>query len=191
MEKALREAKRTTSWVEPDEAHERAVREAVARVVESPPDGFEELAARVAELGRTISLGMTLLKLTVPGVPDVYQGDELEALSLVDPDNRRPVDFERRRRLLAEVRRGAAPTAEAAKLEVVVRALDLRRRRPEDFDGAYEPMDGGPSVCAFRRGDGVVVIVPLRPGAAKEPEAREGWRDLLPSLPVGLYERLS
>jgi (1->4)-alpha-D-glucan 1-alpha-D-glucosylmutase len=124
-------------------------------------------------------------------VPDLYQGDELETLSLVDPDNRRPVDWERRRRLLSAVRSGEPSTDETAKLHLIVRALELRARRPEDFEGAYEPMDGGPDVCAFRRGEGVVVIVPLRPAMTKEPGAREGWRDLLPDLPVGLYERLS
>jgi (1->4)-alpha-D-glucan 1-alpha-D-glucosylmutase len=191
MEKALREAKRNTNWSEPNAAHEEAVRLAIRRVYERLPDGFEPLAARVAEIGRAISLGMTLLKLTVPGVPDVYQGDELEALSLVDPDNRRPVDWERRRRVLADLRAGSPPTDETAKLHVIVRALELRARRPDDFAGAYEQMDGGPDRCAFRRGEGVVVVVPLRPGAAKEPEARDGWRDLLAGLPVGLYERPS
>jgi (1->4)-alpha-D-glucan 1-alpha-D-glucosylmutase len=191
MVKALREAKRNTNWIEPDEGHERGVLKAIRRLYDALPADFEPFAARVAEAGRRISLGMTLLKLTVPGVPDLYQGDELEALSLVDPDNRRPVDWERRRRLLAGLRGGDAPTDETAKLHLIVQALDLRRRRPQDFEGAYEPMDGGQGVCAFRRGEGVVAIVPLRRETAKEPEAREGWRDLVPGLPVGLYERLS
>jgi (1->4)-alpha-D-glucan 1-alpha-D-glucosylmutase len=194
MEKAMREAKRNTSWIEPNEAHERAARSAIGRVYEELPDGFEDFAARVAGVGRTISLGTTLLKLTVPGVPDVYQGDELEALSLVDPDNRRPVDWERRRRALGELRGGAAPADDTAKLHVTVRALELRARRPDDFEASYEPVEAGRDMCAFRRGEGVLVSVPLRSTACgrKFPgsdPASAGWRDLLPDLPVGLYER--
>ena len=94
---------------------------------------FEPFAAEVARAGDRAALGQLLLKLTVPGVPDVYQGDELLALSLVDPDNRRPVDWERRRELLAEVRRGAAPTAETLKMWLIVRALTLRAHRPDAF----------------------------------------------------------
>ena len=70
--------------------------------------------------------------------------------------------------------------------------LDLRARRPDDFAGAYEPVDAGPDVCAFRRGEGVLVVVPLRPRAQKgSVAATEGWHDLLPELPVGLYARPS
>jgi (1->4)-alpha-D-glucan 1-alpha-D-glucosylmutase len=121
---------------------------------------------------------MTLLKLTAPGVPDVYQGDEVELLALVDPDNRRPVDWERRRRALLDP---------PPKLRTILAALDLRRRRPRAFEGAYEPLEAGPSVCAFERGGEVRVAVPTRPGAAKP--AFPGWHDVLPQLPVGLYER--
>jgi (1->4)-alpha-D-glucan 1-alpha-D-glucosylmutase len=121
---------------------------------------------------------MTLLKLTAPGVPDVYQGDEVELLAVVDPDNRRPVDWERRRRALHDP---------PPKLLTVLAALDLRRRRPEAFDGSYEPLDAGEDVCAFERGGAVRVVVPVRPHASKP--AFPGWRDLLPDLPVGLYER--
>jgi (1->4)-alpha-D-glucan 1-alpha-D-glucosylmutase len=194
MVKALREAKRTTNWIEPDEVHERHVLEAIGRLYASLPGGFEPFAARVAETGRRISLGMTLLKLTVPGVPDIYQGDELEALSLVDPDNRRPVDWGLRRRLLTELRAGATPTDDTAKLHVVVRALELRARRPEDFEGGYEPIEAGPDTCAFQRGEGVGVVVPLQPtltGPGPVNARFAGWRDLLPGLPVGLYERPS
>jgi maltooligosyltrehalose synthase len=83
-------------------------------------------------------------------------------------------------------------TDETAKLHVLVRALDLRTRRPDDFAGAYEPVEAGPDVCAFRRGAGVLVVVPLRPGAQKvSVPATEGWTDVFPELPVGLYERPS
>ena len=178
MEKALREAKLNTSWVEPNAEHERSVRAAVARVYDDLPADFEPFAERVAAEGRRIALGMTLLKLTVPGVPDLYQGDELELLALVDPDNRRPVDWETRRRALA---------APPPKMRAILTALDVRRRRPNAFLGAYEPVEAGEGVCAFTRGHDVLVAVPVRPGAQK-PSPR-GWRDRLPELPVGLYER--
>ena len=100
---------------------------------------FEPFAAEVARAGDRAALAQLLLKLTVPGVPDIYQGDELLALSLVDPDNRRRVDWARRRELLAEVRRGAAPTDETRKLWLIVRALTLRAHRPDAFGGGYTP----------------------------------------------------
>jgi (1->4)-alpha-D-glucan 1-alpha-D-glucosylmutase len=179
MEKALREAKVNTNWAEPNEEHERRVRETVRRVVHAPPDGFEEFAARVAELGRRNALGMTLLKATVPGAADVYQGDELESLNLVDPDNRRPVDFDARRRALADP---------PPKLHVLREALALRARRQL---GEYRPLDAGKDACAFLRGDDVAVVVPLR---GQDPPALPlsgEWRDLLDrSLPVRLLERV-
>jgi (1->4)-alpha-D-glucan 1-alpha-D-glucosylmutase len=118
----------------------------------------------------------------VPGVPDVYQGDELEDLSLVDPDNRRPVDWEARRAALAALRGGAPPTRATMKLHLITRALALRARRPDAFAGAYEPIDAGPDVCAFTRCDGeVLVVVVLRPaGDEVDIELPEGrWRDVL------------
>jgi (1->4)-alpha-D-glucan 1-alpha-D-glucosylmutase len=176
MEKALREAKVNTNWLRPDERHERLVREAVRRAVDSPPSDFVDFAARVAELGRRHALGMTLLKLTVPGVPDLYQGDELESLNLVDPDNRRAVDWDARRRAL---------DAPPPKLHVIREALALRARRTF---GEYRPVDLGPDVCAFTRGDDVAVVVPLRGQAPPEPPGR--WRTVLDSaLPVRLFER--
>jgi (1->4)-alpha-D-glucan 1-alpha-D-glucosylmutase len=175
MQKAMREAKVNTNWAEPNEPHERTVAETVRRVVAEPPDGFTALAARVAELGHRFSLAMTLLKLTVPGVPDLYQGDELDSFNLVDPDNRRPVDWDARRRALA---------VPPPKLQVVLAALVLRARREL---GEYRPLDLGPDVCAFRRGDDVAVVVPLR--GQDPPELDGRWRELLPGLPVRLLER--
>jgi (1->4)-alpha-D-glucan 1-alpha-D-glucosylmutase len=179
LEKALREAKRNTNWMEPDLEHERRVKEAARRAIESPPDGFEAFAERVAAEGRRISLGTTLLKLTVPGVPDVYQGDELDSLNLVDPDNRRPVDWDARRRALDDP---------PPKLQVVLAALALRARRSL---GAYRPLAAGEDVCAFLRGDDVAVVVPLRARIAPEVDLPGGgWRPLLdPALPVALLER--
>jgi (1->4)-alpha-D-glucan 1-alpha-D-glucosylmutase len=172
MRKALREAKRNTSWVEPDEGHEARVRAAIHSVYADLPPDFEPFAAKVAEEGRRISLGMTLLKLTAPGVPDLYQGDELECLSLVDPDNRRPVDFELRQRLLGEP---------PPKLALIQRALELRSRRKL---GAYEPLEAGADAVAFRRGDDAIVCVGLRgPAAVRLPGGR--WRDLLTGRELG------
>jgi (1->4)-alpha-D-glucan 1-alpha-D-glucosylmutase len=184
MEKALREAKRTTSWVSPDEAHEAAVRRFCRALYEHRAfrTDFAPFAAEVARVGDRAALGQLLLKLTAPGVPDVYQGDELLALSLVDPDNRRPVDWDRRRALLAEVRRGAAPTDETRKLWLIVRALTLRAHRPDAFaDGGYAPLEAGEDACAFLRGDAVLSAVALRgDGAGAAVDVPAGtWRDAL------------
>jgi (1->4)-alpha-D-glucan 1-alpha-D-glucosylmutase len=178
LEKALREAKRSTSWVEPNEEHERHVREFCRALYADRAwrADFEPFAAAVAEEGRRVSLGMTLLKLTVPGVPDIYQGDELESLSLVDPDNRRPVDWELRRRLLRE--RGDE------KLELIRRVLAVR-----DGFGGYMPVDAGPDVVAFHRGARWLVVVPLRPAASKLLPEASTFGDLLPEYPVGLFQR--
>jgi (1->4)-alpha-D-glucan 1-alpha-D-glucosylmutase len=177
LEKALREGKRRSSWLDPDLDYERRVQEFAWSLGEA----VQLFVARVASLGSRIALAQTLLKLTCPGVPDVYQGDELEALSLVDPDNRRPVDWAVRRRALAS----ATPPD---KLHLIREALALRSRRPGAFAGSYEPVHAGPDVLAFTRGGEVLVAVPLRPGASFDPPA--GWRDVLGrALPAWLYER--
>jgi (1->4)-alpha-D-glucan 1-alpha-D-glucosylmutase len=173
IEKALREGKRTSSWIDPDEEAERRVQEYGHRLLGSPE--VERFVERVRPLGREIARGQLLLKLTSPGVPDLYQGDELETLSLVDPDNRRPVDWQLRQRLL---RSGDDP-----KQALTRRTLELRARHEDAFAGGYEPIDLGPHVCAFTRGGEVLVAVPLRPGA--EVRVDGPWREVAP----GLYER--
>ena len=179
LEKALREAKVNTSWVEPNEQHEARVKAAARSAVIEPPAGFEEFAARIAHLGRRNALAMTLLKLTVPGVPDIYQGDELESLNLVDPDNRRSIDWDARRRALAQP---------PPKLQVIREALALRGRRAL---GDYRPLELGDDVCAFLRGDDVAVAVPLRGQPPPELELLGEWRSVLDeSLPVRLLERV-
>jgi (1->4)-alpha-D-glucan 1-alpha-D-glucosylmutase len=110
VEKALREGKRTSSWIEPDLDAERRVQEYGRALLANGE--VERFVERLRPLGRRIALGQLLLKLTSPGVPDLYQGDELEALALVDPDNRRPVGWERCKRLLEELQAGAEPTEE-------------------------------------------------------------------------------
>ncbi|MCW3049947.1 MAG: treY [Solirubrobacterales bacterium] len=185
LEKALREAKRNTSWVEQDARWEGRVKAFAGALLghQAFLEDFEPFARRVAAVGRRSALGQWLLKLTVPGVPDVYQGDELEALNLVDPDNRRPVDWQPRRDALAALRDGAPPTEDTLKLFVTWRGLDLRARRPEAFAGSYDPLDAGPGVCAFARGGEVLVVVPVRDwdGATLAlPAGLEGrWRDVL------------
>ena len=179
MVKALREARRNTNWLEPNESHEREVCASIARVYEE--DDVAPFVERVAEVGRRISLAMTLLKLTAPGVPDIYQGDELASLNLVDPDNRRPVDWHERRRRLAH---GGSP-----KLELIRRTLALRARRPEAFARGYDAVDAGEGVCAFVRGGEVLVAVPVRRDASL-PDFGAGWTDALGAdLGVALLER--
>ncbi|HET8953954.1 MAG TPA: malto-oligosyltrehalose synthase [Solirubrobacteraceae bacterium] len=181
MEKALREAKRTTSWVEPDEAHEAAVRAFVAALYDHEAflADFEPFAAELALAGDRAALGQLLLKLTVPGLPDIYQGDELLSLSLVDPDNRRPVDWERRRRLLDELRRGAAPTDESRKLWLVMRALVLRRTHARAFAGSYEPLEAGNDTVAFLRGGDVLAATAIRGDGETLALPPGRWRDVL------------
>jgi (1->4)-alpha-D-glucan 1-alpha-D-glucosylmutase len=166
--------------VAPDEAYEAKAKRHAAAVARRPPDGFEAFAARVAQEGRRAGLGQLLLKLTSPGVPDVYQGDELEALSLVDPDNRRPVDFEARRAALERLRAGAPPRDHGErKLDLIRRALALRASRADAFAGAYEPVDGGPGVCAYVRGGEVLVVVPVRDFEDAELTVAGRWRSVL------------
>ena len=170
VEKALREGKRTSSWVDPDTEAERRVEEYGHRLLESRE--VERFVELVRPLGRRIAFRQLLLKLTSPGVPDIYQGDELETLTLVDPDNRRAVDWQLRERLLRD---GSDP-----KQRLIQRALELRTRRPDVFAGGYEPVDLGPDVCAFTRSGEVLVAVPLRPGAEATPPG--GWREVAPGL---------
>ena len=121
-----------------------------------------------------------LFKLTCPGVPDLYQGDELETLALVDPDNRRPVDWRLRDCSLHDRRE--------PKLWLTRKALELRARRPDAFAGAYEPVDLGPDVGAYVRGGKVLVVVPIRD--VPLPARPTGWNDVLAAdIGVGLYER--
>lgn len=177
--KALREAKRTTGWVDPDTAHEDRVCAYATGLLDH--EGFLAtflpFQERIAEEAEWVSLAQVLLKLTVPGVPDVYQGDELEDLSLVDPDNRRPVDWDARRDALAA-------DDPPPKIDLIRTVLAVRARRPEVFAGGYRALDAGPDVCAFTRGDDdVLVVVPLRPqraGDATVGVPAGTWRDLLP-----------
>jgi (1->4)-alpha-D-glucan 1-alpha-D-glucosylmutase len=150
---------------------------------------IDAFVARIAPPGWSNSLGQKLLQLTGPGVPDVYQGTELFEYSLVDPDNRRPVDFDLRRRLLGRLDEHWLPPVDAegaAKLLVTASALRLRRYRPELFNG-YRPMVAdGPAAehaVAFSRGRGEMVAVATRLPIGLA--ARGGWSDTVLALPAG------
>jgi (1->4)-alpha-D-glucan 1-alpha-D-glucosylmutase len=161
FEKALREAKLQTSWIGQDTDYERSVQRWARGLLgdEAFRTEFDPLVSRVAMAGRRAALGQLLLKLTAPGVPDVYGGDEVEYRALVDPDNRRPVDFDARRRALADP---------PPKLRMIRDVLALRARRPEAFAGSYDPVDAPEGCCAYVRGGEVLVVVPVRDGVAGE-----------------------
>ncbi|MEU7532022.1 malto-oligosyltrehalose synthase [Saccharothrix sp. NPDC042600] len=188
LDKAAKESKVRTTWIDHDEEFEAAVAAWPTRVLDSPLGGdVAAFAERVVAPGWSNALGQKLVQLVAPGVPDVYQGSELWDLSLVDPDNRRPVDYDVRRRLLARIRDGWLPAVDdsgAAKLLVVHRALTLRRERPELFRG-YRPLwASGPAakhVVAFERTGLVAVATRLPVGLA----AGGGWRDTVLPLPPG------
>ena len=187
MEKATKEAKRRTSWVNPNEPYDAAVREFVAGLL--GPRGsflsaFRPFQRLVAAHGVVNSLAQALLKAVSPGIPDFYQGTELWDLSLVDPDNRRPVDFTRRRQMLEALRSRIAGTGSdltglcrellerwvdgGVKLYLTHRALTLRRERARLFAvGGYQPLEGSGAhaahVVALARREGrdaVIAVVP-------------------------------
>ena len=187
MLKAAKESKVHTSWVNPDEEYDRVIHEFVERTL-SPEHPFLgdliPFARRVRHFGRMNSLSQALLKLAAPGVPDFYQGTELWDLSLVDPDNRRPVDFAHRRAVLAALGgriRGARGDLRAlagellasmhdgrVKMFLIHRALGLRRERPALFaEGDYRPLEAegekAAHVCAFARvacGAAMIAVCP-------------------------------
>ena len=176
MEKAMREAKQQTSWVANNKEYEDALNSFIEQTLASEPflADMESFVARIREPGRVNSLAQTLLRYTSPGVPDLYQGSELWDHSLVDPDNRRPVDYDLRRRLLTELHSLSAAQVMARseeglpKLWTVHHALTLRREHPEWFGeaAAYTPMPVSGRkrhhVVAYLRGEHVATVVPLR-----------------------------
>ena len=200
MEKAMREAKQQTSWTQPNKEFEEALKTFIERILESQAfvTELERFVGRVLEAGRMNSLAQTLLKYTAPGVPDTYQGGELWDLSLVDPDNRRPVDYDLRREMLNELRSGMEVdeimrrmNSGMPKLFVTHHALSLRREHPEWFgvDAAYTPLvaDGSKSehLIGFMRGDSVAALVPrwpLRLGG--------NWAATTVELPAGEWKNV-
>ena len=191
MEKALREAKRNTNWVDQNEAWEQGVRAFVDALYDhdSFRADFEPFARRVAQLGDRIAIAMLTLKLTSPGVADLYQGDELPLRALVDPDNRRPVDWGWHDAMMSRLQGGSPPNDETQKLWTCVQLLALRIRRPDAFgpNGGYTPLDSAPGVVAFTRGDDVLVAVAVRREiSGTSPSLGGDWHDVLSGEPVSL-----
>jgi (1->4)-alpha-D-glucan 1-alpha-D-glucosylmutase len=198
LEKATREAKLHTSWTAPDAAYDAAL---AAFVRGSLADrrfraAVESAVARLADAWQRSALAQLAIQLTAPGVPDIYQGTELWDLSLVDPDNRRAVDYDQRRRLLEEVGEMTATTAwdrrneGLPKLWLLCRALGLRRRRADALSSSYEPLAvHGPladAVIAFARGSKLVTVVPRHALRAE----RAGWSGATVDLPPGSWTNL-
>jgi (1->4)-alpha-D-glucan 1-alpha-D-glucosylmutase len=186
-EKAMREASDGTTWTAPDESYESAVHDAVDAAYDNPQlrGSWNELDALITPPGRSNSLGQKLVQLTMPGVPDVYQGTELWEDSLVDPDNRRSVDFAERIRLLESF--GDAPPdidqTGAAKLWLTRQTLRLRRDRPDWFTGYRAVEAGGPAqdhLIGFDRGGAITLATRLPIGLA----AAGGWRQTTVEIPA-------
>jgi (1->4)-alpha-D-glucan 1-alpha-D-glucosylmutase len=214
MVKAAREAKVHTNWLHPDEAYENALASFVDACLDSSGrkeflDDFLRLQERIAYYGALNSLAQVLLKITSPGVPDFYQGTELWDFSLVDPDNRRPVDYPKRAQLLSELKRlqagGLAQLMRELlaswgdgriKMYLISRALGFRRAHEKLFqEGAYIPLpvsgERKEYVVAFARRDGnawALVAVPrlvTRLSAPGQPPlGRRIWRDSVITLPA-------
>jgi (1->4)-alpha-D-glucan 1-alpha-D-glucosylmutase len=210
MIKAVREAKVRTSWTESDPGYEEALLQFVRSTLE-PRDNnlfltdFLDFQRRVARFGLLNSLSQTLCKLTAPGVPDIYQGNELFDFSLVDPDNRRPVDYQRRQQLLQALQGGGSvplrellqhPHDGRCKLLLTWKALQLRRSLPRLFaDGEYRRLSvrgvRAHHLCAFARryaGHSLIVIAPrlyrrLLDDPARLPLGEAIWQETLIELP--------
>jgi (1->4)-alpha-D-glucan 1-alpha-D-glucosylmutase len=180
-EKAAREAGTSTSWISPDAAFEERMHAAIDAAFDDQhvASVIADTVAAIAPAGFVNGLSAKLLQLAAPGIPDVYQGSELWELSLVDPDNRRPVDFTLRARLLERIDDGWLPPLDesgAAKLLVTARTLRLRHEHPELFT-SYRPVDVVGSmrehVVAFDRGGAIAVATRL----AHSLHEAGGWRD--------------
>jgi (1->4)-alpha-D-glucan 1-alpha-D-glucosylmutase len=186
MLKAIREAKENTSWINRNALYEGAVSSFVKELLNSGPQNrflndFVPFQRRIARIGFWNSLSQTLLKLTSPGAPDIYQGNELWDFSLVDPDNRRPVDYIHRRQLFESIRHWSgepdpsaigklldAPEDDRLKLYLIWRTLCLRKNQPDLFQqGEYLPLEvlgsRADHVVAFARkfqDTNIIVIAP-------------------------------
>ncbi len=217
MEKATKEAKVRTTWVNPNTSYDDAMRAFVEKVLGDDPTSpflvdFQAFQSQIAYFGALNSLTQTVLKLTAPGVPELYQGTEMWDLSLVDPDNRRPVDFDRRAMLLSELR--AAIRAENADLGQLCRqlmdtyqdgriklylthaVLEFRRQHERLFDsGDYLPLNterqAAANVVAFARTNENEVTITVAPremhrllkGAERAPVGEDVWGDTFLAVP--------
>ncbi len=202
MAKALKEAKLNTSWIQPNEPWDSAMHDFVARMLDPSPrnkflPNFLPVAEEIARLGAINSLSQLVLKLTLPGVPDIYQGNEIWDYSLVDPDNRRPVDYGRRREMLAALKGTAHDELLQAwpdgriKLFVTQRLLQFRREHAEFFREAnYGALtsSGTRADCAvaFAReyeGKRLIVVTPRLSSRIGFPPIGERWQDTVIQLP--------
>ena len=199
LRKAARESKAHTSWLNPDAGYENALEQFASQVVADPEfvSALETFIGghHLVSLGRAVSLAQVTLLLTCPGVPDLYQGTEVWDLSLVDPDNRRQVDYDHRERLLSEVRDMGPEQAMARsddgapKLWLIARLLDERRRRPDPFESTgYAPLAAvgakAPHIVSFVR-DRLAVVVPrLLIGLAGD------WAGTTLELPRGRWKNV-
>ncbi|MEQ4566940.1 malto-oligosyltrehalose synthase [Paenarthrobacter sp. CAP02] len=196
--KAAREAGNSTNWTDPNAEFERHLAAAVDAAFDVPEvaAALDNFVAELEPFGTSNSLSAKLIQLTMPGVPDVYQGTEFRDGSLTDPDNRRPVDFQARIAALAELDAGAKPafTEESAKLLVLSRALRLRRDQPELFAGYLPVAARGPAaghVVAFDRGAekrGALTVATRLP---RRLERDGGWRDTVIDLTVDSTDQLT
>lgn len=195
MRKAVREGKERSSWTEPDAVFEEALEKFVDAILSDAEfiADLEKFLEPLLEPAASASLALTLLKLTAPGIPDTYQGMELWGFYLVDPDNRQPVDFETRKRLLMELNGlNAEQVLERAKeglskLWTVRQALCVRKTHPQCFgaQGCYRPIwASGPkasNMIAYQRGEDVVVAVPRLLMSLKN------WEDTHVDIPEGRW----
>jgi (1->4)-alpha-D-glucan 1-alpha-D-glucosylmutase len=189
--KAIREAKRHTTWTSPDEEYEQAVAAFATAVLADAAvlESVRRFASAQTSYVRAATLGQKLVQLTMPGVPDVYQGTELVDLSLVDPDNRRPVDYQHRIGRLRRLDDGAKPDdLSDEKLLVTSRALRIRRQYPDAFTGSYTPLptSNGHAV-AFARGDAVITVATRLPAALHR---LGGWGESTVVLPSGEWKNV-
>jgi (1->4)-alpha-D-glucan 1-alpha-D-glucosylmutase len=195
MEKASREAKVHTSWTNPNADYDAALRQFIEGVLNDQEfkADLETFVTPLIEPGRVNSIAQTLIKLTAPGVPDFYQGSELWDLSLVDPDNRRPVDYLLRRRLLAQL---DGMTVEEIwsrideglpKLWIIRQTLKLKRsRKVLEPESSYRPLvargEKSVHVVAYTRGERIATVVPrlvIKLGSK--------WGDTTLGLPKGCW----
>ena len=205
MAKALHEAKLNTSWIQPNEEWDTAMRDFVAKILDPSPrnkfiPAFIPVAKETARLGAVNSLAQLLLKLTSPGVPDIYQGNEIWDYSLVDPDNRRPVDYNRRREMLESLATGNAHDLVRdwadgrIKMFLTQRISQFRRQHAELFQhGEYLPLtpSGTFAECCVsfareREDQWIIVIAPRLSSHVGFPPIGESWKDTIVELPETL-----
>lgn len=210
MRKAVREAKSRTSWLDPEPEYERALEHFIDRILQPGEDApflvdVARFVSHVAAIGAHNSLSRIAIQLTSPGTPDIYQGDELWNYALVDPDNRRQVDYAARRAMLDDIAKiehrltdaqDADLLSNEAKLFVTYRLLQLRRAHAELFThGSYRPLAvhgaRAANAIAFARSFGgkhVITVVPRLVGSLVESASSTWWNDVAVELPADVQE---